>query len=179
MDDGFTAGESALADPALGRRPVHALRAGGPPRDTHDLVTTRLQAAPQRPPDQSRASSDSDLHRRTSQGSLTLFNPPYPDFVKNVTTARRHLQAPLHRRRELAPRLHLGVDLVARFDLGDPQFIRRLEVQPELRRRAEVAGQAKGRVGGNAPLPVQDRGDAIRGNGKMTGEGVGRQAKLL
>lgn len=49
----------------------------------------------------------------------------------------------------------------------------RLQVEPEARRGVEIARQAHGRVGGDPPLAVQNRGDAVGGHMQLERQRIG------
>ena len=60
--------------------------------------------------------------------------------------------------------VYVAVDLFLSLALGDLQGVCRLQVHPECGRSAEIAGQPKGRVGGDTALPMNNVGDARYGN---------------
>src|SRR6516164_8925779 len=73
----------------------------------------------------------------------------------------------------------LGGDPFAKLRLSDLQLVCRLQIEPEARTIAEITSQAHGGLWGDAPLSVQDVGDAAGAHSERQRERVCRELARL
>src|ERR1035437_3786773 len=106
---------------------------------------------------------------RPSTAELRKSSPPWTtglaiEWQRRLPTAAQDAILPHIFSGNSIEGVYVAVNLCLGLALGDSLGVRRLQVDPKCGHSAEIAGQPKGRVGGDAALPMNDVGDARYGN---------------
>jgi hypothetical protein len=71
-----------------------------------------------------------------------------------------------------------AVDGLPGLPLRQAKLVKALKIQPEFRAHAEKMGEAKRRIAGNCPLPLQNRRDTICRHVELAGQFGGAHAEF-